>query len=313
MSHYRTIVPPIKCQGIKTRLVPWIRAVIPSDFDGRWIEPFMGSGVVAFNIRPKRALLADSNPHLINFYRSLSNRKITSGLVRKFLEKEGSELSRSAGEHYYVIRERFNRHCDPLDFLFLNRSCFNGLIRFNHRGKFNVPFCRKPNRFSQAYITKISNQVQVVTDIIAGGDYEFICQDFSDTIDAAKYGDVVYCDPPYIDRHADYFNGWNERHERNLARLLSSIPCRFILSTWHSNDFRENIFISRLWSGFHVLTREHFYHVGAKEDNRNPMLEALITNFSASFSEVPKETAEQLVLLETATKATGLESSPSLR
>lgn len=59
MSFFRTIVPPIKCQGIKTKLVPWIKAIVPDDFDGRWIEPFMGSGVVAFNLRPKRALLAD--------------------------------------------------------------------------------------------------------------------------------------------------------------------------------------------------------------------------------------------------------------
>ena len=163
---------PIKCQGIKTKLVPWIKAIIPADFDGRWIEPFMGSGVVVFNVRPRKALLADSNPHLINFYQAVAKGEITAAVTRRFLEREGEELLRSKGEYYYSVRERFNRHGNPLDFLFLNRAGFNGMIRFNQCGEFNVPFCRKPNRFAQAYITKICNQVQAVTDACALGDYE---------------------------------------------------------------------------------------------------------------------------------------------
>ena len=268
----------------------------------------MGSGVVAFNIRPRRALLADSNPHLINFYKAVAERTISSGSVRRFLRDEGEMLLRTKGEHYYIVRERFNRFYDPMDFLFLNRACFNGLIRFNRDGEFNVPFCRKPNRFTQAYITKISNQVQMVADVLGSGEYELLCQDFSETISTAEYGDLNYCDPPYIARHADYFNGWDERREKYLASLLSSTPSRFILSTWHSNDFRRNSFIDTLWSDFHLITRKHFYHVGAKEDNRNSILEALITNFNAEFHEAPREAVEQLVLLETAARYEGATS-----
>ena len=138
MKYHRTIVPPIKCQGIKTKLVPWIKAMVPPDFDGMWIEPFMGSGVVAFNIIPKHAVLADVNPHLIQFYKSISNGNIIPASTRRHLEGEGAELLRSNGEHYYIVRDRFNRIHDPLDFLFLNRACFNGLIRFNRKGEFNV-------------------------------------------------------------------------------------------------------------------------------------------------------------------------------
>ena len=302
MSAYKTIIPPIKCQGIKTKLVPWIQAVIPSDFDGRWIEPFMGSGVVAFNICPKRAILADSNPHLINFYAAIAEKTVTSITVRRFLEKEGSRLLDSGGDHYYTVRERFNRYHDPMDFLFLNRACFNGLIRFNRDGKFNVPFCRKPNRFSQAHITKIANQVQMASNILMLGDYEFVCQDFSDTIDIAEHDDLIYCDPPYIARHTDYFNGWNEKCERRMVDLLSSAPCKFVMSTWYGNNFRKNGFIDMLWSDFHLSTREHFYHVGAKEDNRNPMTEALLTNFDVTIYEAPKEEMDQLALLEISTR-----------
>ncbi len=64
-------VPPIKCQGIKTKLVPWILSNARLPRGGVWIEPFMGSGVVGFNARPKRAVFGDLNPHIINFYRAL--------------------------------------------------------------------------------------------------------------------------------------------------------------------------------------------------------------------------------------------------
>lgn len=313
MTTPRTVVPPIKCQGIKTKLVPWIRSVLPPEFDGgsvehpllvppkvdvpdsraAWIEPFMGSGVVAFNIRPKRAILSDSNPHIIHFYNAISQKKITARSARRFLWKEGQELSRSNGEHYYHIRERFNMHGDPIDFLFLNRSCFNGLIRFNHNGEFNVPFCRKPDRFSPAYITKIANQIQAVSDIIDAADYQFLCQDFSTAIHAAEPADIIYCDPPYIGRHADYFNGWNETQEKRLADLLTTVSCKFILSTWHSNAYRNNPFIHTLWSSFHVQTRPHFYHLGASEDNRNPILEALVTNFAPAPVESHRESGKQ--------------------
>ncbi|MGD9506777.1 MAG: DNA adenine methylase, partial [Syntrophobacteraceae bacterium] len=66
-------IPPIKSQGIKTKLVPWIASIIPvDDFKGLWIEPFMGTGVVGFNLAPRRALLCDTNPHLINFYTAIA-------------------------------------------------------------------------------------------------------------------------------------------------------------------------------------------------------------------------------------------------
>ncbi|MCD4672540.1 MAG: Dam family site-specific DNA-(adenine-N6)-methyltransferase [Anaerolineaceae bacterium] len=298
MSGYKTQIPPIKCQGIKSKLVTWIKAIVPSDFNGRWIEPFMGSGVVAFNVRPSEALLADSNPHLINFYQAITEGKITAASTRSFLEREGAKLLQSDGQHYYAIRERFNKEGDPLDFLFLNRAGFNGMIRFNKNGGFNVPFCHKPNRFAKAYITKICNQVQGIVDACALGNYKFQCQDYATTIKEASSGDILYCDPPYIGRHTDYFNTWNEEQEKQLAILLSETKAIFILSTWHSNEFRTNQYIDTIWSNYDIITREHFYHVGAKEDNRNPMLEALITNFNTHYEEKKEPVISQLSLLD---------------
>ena len=271
-------VPPIKSQGIKTKLVPWIQSIIPKEFDGTWIEPFMGTGAVAFNVAPHRAILCDTNPHLINFYQSLSNGKITPNIVRDFLNKEGAKLLEIGEKHYYAIRERFNESHDPLDFLFLNRAGFNGMIRFNRKGGFNIPFCRKPQRFAQAYVTKITNQTSYVCKLLKTKDFTFKCQSFQQTILEGKSEDLIYCDPPYIGRHVDYYNGWNDEDEKNLYNQLRKAESKFILSTWHHNDYRENDYIKSLWGEFNILTREHFYHIGGSEKNRNPMIEAVITN-----------------------------------
>ena len=295
----KVVVPPIKCQGIKTKLIPLIKQTVDWSFEGTWIEPFMGSGVVGFNVMAQNALFADSNPHLINFYQAISSGDLNGLRVRSFLEREGKALSESGKDYYYEVRSRFNKYHDPLDFLFLNRSCFNGLIRFNSKGGFNVPFGHKPQRFSKGYITKIVNQVDFVYAASQNFNWSFICQDFRETLSGLSEGDFVYCDPPYVGRHVDYFDSWNEKSEQQLFTILSQCSCKFILSTWHSNQHRENTFLGALWSRFNILTKEHFYHVGATEANRKPMLEALVTNFVPKhLDEVPTERPEQLMLLQ---------------
>lgn len=291
-------VPPIKSQGIKTKLVPWIRGIVPSDFNGAWIEPFMGTGAVAFNVAPRGAVLCDANPHLVNFYSGISAGDITPEVVKEFLTREGQTLLSKGEDHYYFVRDRFNSEHSPLDFLFVNRAGFNGMIRFNRKGGFNIPFCRKPQRFAQAYITKITNQVSWVSRLIKAKEFKFKCQDFGKTIEEASSADMIYCDPPYIDRHVDYYNGWGDTQERALFSKLSNFKGKFILSTWHHNDFRENEYVKNLWSEHNVLTREHFYHVGGKEKNRNPVVEALVTNFTAISTERQKEMQTQYMLLE---------------
>jgi len=272
-------VPPIKCQGIKTKLVPLILANVSMDETGVWHEPFLGSGVVGFNLQPKRARFSDINPHVINFYTALQASSITPGMVRAYLEQEGKKLARYGETHYYAVRDRFNRLKAPLDFLFLSRSCFNGMIRFNKRGHFNVPFCKKPERFSPAYITKIVNQVDYAWKLVRDNEWSFSCKPFEKAIPLAKNGDVIYCDPPYLGRHVDYYNSWSDTDEERLHAYLSRTPASFILSTWHSNKYRKNVALEKFWADFEMVTKGHFYHVGASENNRHAMTEALIMNF----------------------------------
>lgn len=271
-------VPPIKCQGIKTKLVPFILSNIRWNGKGRWIEPFMGSGVVAFNLSPEKAYLADNNIHIIKFYQDIQNGNITSSIVEEFLQHEGELLRKIGEEHFYNIRKRFNNNPNSLEFIFLSRACFNGMMRFNKNGEFNVPSCRKPDRFRQAYITKIVNQIRWVESVITG-DWVFEATDWRETLAQAREGDFVYCDPPYIGRHTDYYNAWDDKDDEELIETLLNLPCGWALSNWKENKFRKNPLLKKLEKmndKLVIKTFDHFYHVGAKESNRNKITEALI-------------------------------------
>lgn len=276
----KVITPPIKSQGIKTKLVPAIMRLV-SDYSGRWIEPFLGTGVVAFNSNAKKALLSDINPHLINFYKRLQSKEITPLDIQSFLYSEGEKLKNAdenGASYYKEVRARFNTNFDSLDFLFLSRAGFNGMIRFNKNGNWNIPFCKKPERFARAYVTKIVHQAENCLHKMTLN-WQFENKDFRDIILQADENDFIYCDPPYAGRYVDYYSGWTEKDENDLFELLKNTKAKFILSSWHHNDFRYNENIKKYEKAFNVLTQEHFYFAGAKEKNRNSVVEALVLNY----------------------------------
>ena len=279
--------PPIKIQGIKIKLFPYIYDTfckIKNDDVDTWIEPFMGSGVIAFNIAKlgsnlDKYILCDTNPHIIEFYNYLKKDIITPDKIRESLRVEGENLLKKGEVHYYDVRKRFNADYHPLDFLFLNRSCFNGNIRFNQSGKFNTPFCKKINRFSKSYITKIVNQVTNIQNIIKNNNFEFICQSYERTLKLKDANNtIVYCDPPYINRNATYYNTWHEYNELLLYESLCKLKSKFMLSTWHHDEMRSNLYIDKLWNKFNIITFEHFYHIAGKVENRRSVTEAIVFN-----------------------------------
>jgi DNA adenine methylase len=294
------LVPPLKCQGIKTKLVGEINRFAESQVFERWIEPFCGSCVVALNVQPKKALLSDSNIHIIRLYQEIQSGSLTPAIAKAFLTEQGETLRITGEPYFYTVRERFNAEPTSLDFLFLNRSCFNGVMRFNRRGKFNVPYGHKPERFAQSYVTKITNQIRRISEVISACDWIFKVADFRQTLALVEPNDLIYADPPYAGRHVDYFNSWSEPDEIELSNLLKQLSGKFILSTWHSNEFRTNGMIEQNWSDprFHLHTREHFYHVGPTESLRHPMIEALVTNFPVEKKQYEIEPTEQMAFLE---------------
>ena len=293
--------PPIKIQGIKTKVVPLIARSINWSGDGMWIEPFLGSGAVALNIGPRNATLADTNVHLIRLYRDIKKGTINGYSVRAYLEREGATLLNKGESHYYTIRDRFNESGDPFDFIFLSRSCFNGMMRFNKSGRFNVPFCRKPERFRPALVTKIVNQVEWARKAMDGKNWRFMVQDWRTTLACAQKGDMIYCDPPYVGRHTDYYNGFTDDETNALARALISTPADFALSMWLENKYRRNHYVDRWFSKYPQRTMSHFYHVGSSERLRNQMTEAVILSKDvAVLSGTPSPFASGLPLFEAA-------------
>lgn len=303
----KVTVPPIKSQGIKTKLVPWIMDLAPS-VSGRWIEPFLGTGVVAFNANYNKAILNDTNPHIINFYRAIQQKTITSSSIKQYFEEEGKLLSVAGDngyDHFRLVKDRFNKNFSPYDFIFLSRAGFNGMMRFGSKGNWNIPFCKKPDRFAKAYITKISNQVSMVSKIIRSEpDWIFYNKSFSEIILLAKENDLIYCDPPYFGRYVDYYNGWTEEDEKLLFDLLCKTKAKFILSTWHHNDWRNNDMIEKYWNNFNIVTKDHFYHSGGKIENRRQIVEALVCNFDThhidthNHGQLAKRRVDQLKIFE---------------
>lgn len=276
------IVTPIKIQGKKTKIIPYIVELTKINDNTTWLEPFLGSGEVLFNINPKKAYVSDNNEYVINFYNDIKNKKITSEIVRNFLEKHGKNLEQYGEEYYYKMRDEFNKNHDALHFLFLNRSCFNGIIRFNSKNEFNVPFCKKNNRYSKSMITKIVNQVKAIEDIIwsHGDDWIFVCCDWYETYKKFenKNNVLYYFDPPYIKRYSDYFDKWTEEVNNKFFYTLQNTNNKFLLSNWYENAYRknENIISTFENSNFIIHKINHFYHVGGKEINRNEIIECIV-------------------------------------
>ena len=270
--------PPLKIQGIKTKLVKFIGQSIAWDSgeSGRWVEPFFGSGCVALNLMPPRAILGDKNPHIVRLYKDIQSGVLTPDVVRGGLSEMGALLSVRGQDYYNEVRTRFNQTGASLDFLFLNRSCFNGVIRFNKKGGFNTPFGHKPQRFDAKFLTRVSNQVKWAGRQMANKDWQFHCADWSELFAVTTSADFVYLDPPYVGRHADYFSQWDGEEAGRLATAARLLPCGFALSMWMENQYRKNEHIESEWSDNDIRLASHFYHVGSSESLRNEMIEAVV-------------------------------------
>lgn len=274
------LIPPIKCQGKKTKLVSHIKELYSKlKLDNSvYYEPFMGSGIVGFNIEPERAIFSDNNPYIIKFYNSIKNKIINHKIVKDFLEEYGLELKKNGKDYYNLVRDRFNKDGNILDFLFLNRCCFNGLMRFNRNGKFNVPYCKKDDRFSQSYITKIVNQVKKVEELLdRHPDWQFICSDWKDIVKDAKEEDIIYCDPPYLGLFSTYYTEYDINNEKELQDFLNNIcNSKWIYSSWKENKDKINEFILDLIGKYDSIDIEHRYQIGSKNEYRNKVVEILI-------------------------------------
>lgn len=274
------VTPLIKSQGIKTKIIPYIKENFYLDDNSTWIEPFLGTGSVLLNVRPKNAIVNDTNIHIINLYKSIQNEIITPEYLEIYLDNERKNLEEYGSKHYYYIRDRFNNENCVYDFIFLSRCCFNGLMRFNKNGNFNAPFCKDINKLSKKRINFLINNLRKSQKIIKENNWKFLCQDWKNTLEYAKDNDLVYLDPPYSGRHTNYYNVWNDNETLKLHNYLYDFKnVKFMYSTWLKDNKRINDYVYNYFSNYNFIEIEHFYSVGSYVNYRNNITEVLILNY----------------------------------
>lgn len=253
------LAPPLKWAGGKRWLLPYLRPLWEPYTHRRLVEPFVGGMAIALGLRPTTALLNDANVHLINFYRWLKRRLVIG--MRMDNDKE----------LYYEYRQRFNRlidqdRADTAEaaslFYYLNRTGYNGLCRFNSKGRFNVPFGR---------YTTINYTFDFTPYVEALRGWELTTGDFSQL--QLYPDDLVYADPPYDVEFTSYSPGgfsWND--QVRLAHWLSTHPGPVIAS----NQATQRILDLYSELGFEVTTLNAPRLIACNGD-RTPAREMLAT------------------------------------
>ena len=282
--------PLLKWAGGKTQLLPQLLEKIPAKYD-RYIEPFIGGGALFFSLKPNNALIADSNPELINLYRT----------VKKFPNELISSL------HQMKNDEAFFYHVRSLDFaglscvdaaartIYLNRTCFNGLYRVNKSGKFNVPYGRYKNPTICDEKLILSCSRTLANTLVIEGDYK------ETLLKYAKEGDLIYLDPPYlpISKYSDFKRYtkeqfYEEDHHELAAEVqrLRNIGCHVILT--NSN----HPLVHELYRDFRIEIHKTKRHINAVSSGRTGE-DVIVTapkKKQANLSLVPKPINEQTLL-----------------
>lgn len=222
-------VPALKWAGGKRWLIPRLIQLWKPFKNYTLIEPFVGGLAVSLGILPHKALLNDINPHLINFYK-----QIQTGLEINIKFSNDKET-------FHRYRSRFNELIENNSFLsgeaaqifyYLNRTCYNGLCRFNSKGHFNVPF----GRYKVInYLESFANYKRYFEQ------WQFFCLDYSEmltNIDNSKC--FVYADPPYDVEFTKYYkDGFSWEQQIHLAEILCSFKGPVVVSNQATNRVIE--------------------------------------------------------------------------
>lgn len=242
--------PFIRWVGGKSRLIPYLKRYLPPDISNLnvYYEPFLGSGSLFFELQPSKAVLSDTNKELIDCYLAIKRNPKT---ISKYL---GDHIKKSSEDYYYQIREEFNNSKPSFRraamFIYLNKTCFNGIYRVNKKGEFNVPYGFKEPPFlpSEADLNAVHLSLKSI---------EILHCNYSEIIDKVKNDDFVYLDPPYPplngtsnfthytasrfsqEDHHDLYEFVKELASKKCKVLISNAAVPFIYSLYE-NEF--NIF-----------------------------------------------------------------------
>lgn len=243
------------------------------EFD-RYVEPFLGGGAVFFSTPKPDSVIGDRNNYLINCFKWMKRAPLK--LNREFEER----FSQHSTEFYYAVRERLqsNGLSGAADFLYLNRTCFNGVFRVNSRGKFNVPVG-----------TKVSNFFTVEDFQFWGRalkNAQISCSDFEVLIDQSGEGDLLFVDPPYTVAHNK--NGFIEYNEKIFSwadqerlhtalKKATSRGAKFIMTNADHTSLRD-----LYGDNYSIETVIRSSGIAGKVEARKPISELIVRNFAVT-------------------------------
>ena len=287
--------PFVKWAGGKTQLLDEVRKTLPQDLCVRnnvtYVEPFVGGGAVLFWIlqaHPNitRAIINDINAELICTYRVIQ--RDVSALILELdkMQKQYISLDMYGRKEYFLSRRKqFNsKSCSDVEmaalFIFLNRTCFNGLYRVNSRGEFNVPHGKyaNPKICDRENLMAVSKLLQKV---------EILCGDFSNTEQFAGENTIYYIDPPYKPLSAtssftsyskDGFDDYEQVRLRDFCTRIAQQKTQFVASNSDAKETTGASFFEQIYYQFHIKRVAAARHINANPNNRGIVSEIMISN-----------------------------------
>lgn len=215
------IKPFIKWSGSKRSQAQKIISYFPKDIEV-YYEPFLGSGAILASLKPKKAVGSDVNKPLIALWNLLKKSPET---IATDYRSKWEKLDKQGHTYFYEVRKRFNETGDPLDFLFLTRTCVNGLIRFNKNGEFNNSLHHTRKGIHPDLFEKIIAEWSEIAE-----PHKFTSQSYEIATASASSSDFIYLDPPYFNTGTRYFGTID--YEKFLVYLtdLNERGIRYALS-----------------------------------------------------------------------------------
>jgi DNA adenine methylase len=259
--------PIVKMPGGKTRLLPELLARLPP-ITGRYFEPFVGGAALFFALAPPRAVIADANLDLIETYRAVA------GDVEAVIYELEQHQRRHGAKHFAEVklawnaREYWSAASFAGAFLYLNRTCFNGLWRVNRAGKFNVAFGSYADPFGDIADRMRAAAPVLVRAEIRGGSYV-------ETLTDAGAGDVVYVDSPYDGDWCGYtaagFTAADQVQLAGVVRGMAARGCRVLVSNSDTPRVRE------LYAGLQIESVQCMRSINCNAKGRGSVGEVIVT------------------------------------
>lgn len=282
--------PMIKYRGGKSKEIPQIMEYIPQ-YNGRYIEPFLGGGAVFFHLEPDGAIINDLNVPLMTFYRYVRD---NYQLLRQELDAVETMYAHNSAVFeaqkkihpnerienynetlYYQVRDMYNsiavkQYSDAFLYYFINKTAYSGMIRYNAKGEFNVPYGRYKS-FGANLITARHSELLQKTELYNG--------DYSEIFNMSQPNDFMFLDPPYDCVFSDYGNeeyrdGFNEDEHRRLAQDYRNLDCRAMMI------IGSTPLIEELYHDFIVDEYSKQYAVNIRNRFRANSKHLIITNYN---------------------------------